>query len=90
MDGQRDGSCADRQGADSGGVQYRPDDVLKLECPFTETTVTDVSRFYVSVPSVPGEQPAAACNAYLDKVNSLLCAAQDEHEVATQDEHVRG
>ncbi|MGV9566042.1 hypothetical protein [Streptomyces sp. NPDC003480] len=49
MDRQRDGSCADRQGADSDGVQYPPDDVLKPECPFTKTTVTEVSRFYVSV-----------------------------------------
>lgn len=28
---------------------YRPGDVLLLECPFTETTVTGVTRYYVSV-----------------------------------------
>ncbi|MER7583652.1 hypothetical protein [Kitasatospora sp. NPDC097691] len=28
---------------------YRPGDVLRLECPFTETTVTEVSRYHVSV-----------------------------------------
>ncbi|MEV7770958.1 hypothetical protein [Kitasatospora sp. NPDC086791] len=28
---------------------YRPGDVLRLECPFTETTVTEVSRFHVTV-----------------------------------------
>ncbi|MGC4997142.1 MULTISPECIES: hypothetical protein [unclassified Streptomyces] len=49
VDGQTDGSEADRQGADSGGGRFRPDDVLELECPFTETTVTKISRFYVSV-----------------------------------------
>ncbi len=49
MDGQTDGAEADRQGAGSGGARFRPDDVLKLECPFTETTVTEVSRFHVAV-----------------------------------------
>ncbi|MGW9120293.1 hypothetical protein ACWGRV_27395 [Streptomyces sp. NPDC055663] len=29
--------------------RFRADDVLELECPFTETTVTDVSRFHVTV-----------------------------------------
>ncbi len=28
---------------------YRPGDVLLLECPFTETAVTGVTRYYVSV-----------------------------------------
>ncbi|MFJ2272218.1 hypothetical protein ACIOHO_39165 [Streptomyces sp. NPDC087849] len=28
---------------------YRPGDVLMLKCPFTETTVTEVSRYHVSV-----------------------------------------
>ena len=49
MDGQTDGSEADRHGADSSGLRFRPDDVLELECPFTETAVTEVSRFYISV-----------------------------------------
>jgi hypothetical protein len=49
VDRQTDGSEADRQGADSGDVRFRPGDVLELECPFTETTVTEVSRFYISV-----------------------------------------
>ncbi|MFG2630373.1 hypothetical protein [Streptomyces sp. NPDC048473] len=46
---QTDRSEEDRQGTGSRDARFRPNDVLELECPFTETTVTDVSRFYVSV-----------------------------------------
>ncbi|WP_405714315.1 MULTISPECIES: hypothetical protein [unclassified Streptomyces] len=49
MDEQTDGSEADRRGADSGGVRFRAGDVLELECPFTGTTVTEVSRFHITV-----------------------------------------
>lgn len=38
-----------RTTAASGGLRFRPDDVLELECPFTETAVTEISRFHVSV-----------------------------------------
>jgi hypothetical protein len=38
-----------RHGVDGDGVRYRPGDVLKLECPLTETTVASVSPSYVSV-----------------------------------------
>ncbi|CCK24916.1 hypothetical protein BN159_0537 [Streptomyces davaonensis JCM 4913] len=34
---------------DSGGDEFRPGDVLRLECPFTETTVTSVCGSYVAV-----------------------------------------
>ncbi|MEU2129024.1 hypothetical protein [Streptomyces sp. NPDC018352] len=30
-------------------ARFRPDDVLELECPFTGTTVTNASRYHVSV-----------------------------------------
>ncbi|MER6139507.1 hypothetical protein ABT174_05535 [Streptomyces sparsogenes] len=39
----------DRQPEGASGVRFRPGDVLKMECPFTETTVTEVSPSYVSV-----------------------------------------
>ncbi|MFF8279597.1 hypothetical protein ACF05T_26335 [Streptomyces lateritius] len=37
------------QGAGSGAVRFRPGDVVMLECPFTEVTVTAVNRYHVSV-----------------------------------------
>jgi len=32
-----------------GSVAYRPGDVLTIECPFTEVTVTGASRCHVSM-----------------------------------------
>ncbi|WP_431683140.1 hypothetical protein [Kitasatospora sp. KL5] len=49
MDRPTDGPEADRRGADGGRIRFRPGDVLTVECPFTETTVTEVSRYHVSV-----------------------------------------
>ncbi|WP_225834405.1 hypothetical protein [Streptomyces sp. NK08204] len=50
VDGQKEASGADRQGADdAAAVRFRPYDVLELACAFTETTVTDVSRSCISV-----------------------------------------
>ncbi len=49
VDRRTGGPESARQGADSGAVRFRAGDVLKLECPFTATTVTEVSRFYISV-----------------------------------------
>ncbi|MGW5679262.1 hypothetical protein ACWEV4_29985 [Streptomyces sp. NPDC003860] len=40
---------AGRHSLDGDHVRFRAGDVLTLECPFTETTVASVSRFYVSV-----------------------------------------
>ncbi|MFI2641800.1 hypothetical protein [Streptomyces sp. NPDC018610] len=49
MDRWSGGPEAGRQGADSGGVRFRPGDVLEVQCPFTATTVAEVSDFHVSV-----------------------------------------
>lgn len=49
VDRQTDGPGPDRQGVESGGARFRPNDVLELECPFTETTVVDISHSYVFV-----------------------------------------
>ncbi|OIJ68046.1 hypothetical protein WN71_009595 [Streptomyces mangrovisoli] len=35
--------------AEGGAVRFRPGDVVRLECPFTEASVTGVSRSHVSV-----------------------------------------
>lgn len=43
------GADADRQNADGRAVLFRPGDVLRLECPFTEATVAKILRSYVSV-----------------------------------------
>jgi hypothetical protein len=64
VDGQTDGFEADGQGADNSGLRFRPDDVLELECPFTETAVTEISRFHVSVRPRPTTGRSSALNQW--------------------------
>ncbi|MDK0524439.1 hypothetical protein [Streptomyces sp. ML-6] len=49
MSSRTDGAGTDEPGTGGRDVRFRPGDVLRLECPFTGTTVAGVSRFHVSV-----------------------------------------
>ncbi|MDH6111216.1 hypothetical protein P3T30_003699 [Kitasatospora sp. MAP12-9] len=49
VDRPTDAPEADRRDADGGRVRIRPGDVLVLECPFSETTVTGVTRGFAHV-----------------------------------------
>ncbi|MEU5610788.1 hypothetical protein ACI2L4_12465 [Streptomyces sparsogenes] len=81
MDRRTDGAGADRRGADSGGVRFRADDVLRLECPFTETAVTGVSRFYVSVRWPWSEVDPQAENIRWNGERALPTPEADEWEI---------
>ncbi|MFD0278076.1 hypothetical protein ACFVHB_29795 [Kitasatospora sp. NPDC127111] len=49
MDNQVEAAGADARNAGDEGTRYRPGDVLRLECPFTEVVVTGVSRCHVAL-----------------------------------------